>query len=287
MHDCAGPVPVGHNGTPLKSARAIAMQFCKRLVITPAIASSLVASLFWAQSVSAQSSTATDEFPLKPDGDLGIGAYYTPSLVRGRTESATVLPYANFDYGRLFARIDTFGVKTAKMGYGYLELAGRVELDGFKANTSGRQGLNDRKNSLPLGIGTLQETPLGALYVNAFHDFGKSKGNLVDITYVVSLPYDKVTIYPQIGVEYLSKQYVGYYYGVSAQEAAASGYGYYRPSAALDPYVAAFIEARISDDWNLNLLLRHRWLDNSIVDSPIVGRKGVHNVFASIAYRFK
>jgi outer membrane protein len=265
------------------------MQSGQRTSLKPVvvIAGSLVAGLFWAPGVSAQSPAAAEEFPLKPDGDLGVGAYYTRSVVRGRTESASVLPYANFDYGRMFARIDTFGVKSVKMGYGYLEIAGRVELDGFKADTSSLQGLNDRKNSLPLGIGTLQETPIGAFYVNAFHDFGKSKGNLFDLTYVVSQTYGKVTIYPQIGAEYLSKQYVGYYYGVSTQEAVASRYGYYRPGGAFNPYVAALIEARISDNWNLNFLLRHRWLAKSISGSPIVGRKGADNVFAAVAYRFK
>jgi outer membrane protein len=265
------------------------MQYDHRIFRKPvvAIAGSLVASLFWAPGVSAQSSAAADEFPLKPDGDLGMGAYYTRSVVRGRTESASILPYANFDYGRMFARIDTFGVKTVKMGYGYLEIAGRVELDGFKADTSSLQGLNDRKNPLPLGIGTLQETAIGAFYVNAFHDFGKSKGSLFDLTYVVSQTYGKVTIYPQLGAEYLSKKYVGYYYGVSAQEAVTSRYGSYRPGGAFNPYVAALIEARISDNWNLNFLLRHRWLANSISGSPIVGRRGADSLFVSVAYRFK
>lgn len=265
------------------------MKFGQYIFVKPivAIASILLASLAWAQTVSAQGSSGADEFPLKVDGDLGIGAYYTHSIVRGKSEPASILPYADFDYGRMFARIDTFGIKTAKMGYGYLEIAGQVELDGFKANTSSLRGLTDRKDSLPLGIGTLQETPVGAFYVNVFHDFGKSKGALVDITYVVSLTHEKVTIYPQIGAEYLSRQYVRYYYGISTQEAVASHYGYYQPGGAFNPYVAALIEARISDDWNLNFLLRHRWLGNSISDSPIVGRKGEDNVFASVSYSFK
>ena len=251
------------------------------------IASGLLASLFFAQCVGAQGSPGAEDFPQKPDGDLGMGLYYMSNVVRGVRESASLLPYANIDYGRMFARIDTIGVKTVKMGYGYLEVAGRVELDGFKANTSGLRGLNDRVNSLPVGIGTLQETPLGAFFVNAFHDVGRSRGNMLDFTYVGSFAYDKVTVYPQFGVEYLSKQYVGYYYGVSSQEAVTSRFGYYRPGGAFNPYVAALVEAKISDDWYLNFLLRHRWLANSVSASPIVDRKGMESMFISLAYRFR
>lgn len=247
----------------------------------------LAAGLFCAGTASAQNQAGDDEFPSRVNGDIGLGVYYTSGIIRGRSESATVLPYGYFDYGRMFARIDTFGVKTVKMGYGYLELAGRVELDGFNTDTPGLQGLTRRKNSLPLGIGTLQETPVGAVFFNAFHDFNKSTGNLFDLTYVGKLSANGITFYPQVGAEYLSKQYVNYYYGVSTQEASASRYGRYQPGGAFNPFVAAMIETRISADWNLNLFLRHKWLAGSIHGSPIVDRKGMDTAFVSLAYRFK
>jgi outer membrane protein len=235
----------------------------------------------------AQNPPAEESFPLKIDGDIGVGVYYTRSIIRDRRESALVLPYAYFDYGRLFARIDTFGVKTVKIGYGYLELAGRVELDGFKTNTPGLQGLHGRKNSLPLGIGTMQETPVGALFVNAFHDVSPSSGNLFDATYIASFTMQRITVYPQAGVEYLSKRYVDYYYGVLPQEANGSRYGRYQPGGALNPFVAAMLEIKIAADWNLNVFARHKWLAGAIHNSPIAGSKGMDTVFASLAYRFK
>lgn len=250
------------------------------------LAGCLAAVFLWSGAACAQTH-AEEEFPLRVEGDIGIGAYYTRSIIRGRNASVDVLPYAYFDYGRMFARIDTFGIKTVKMGYGYLELAGRVELDGFKTDSAALQGLNGRKNSLPLGIGTMQETPVGALFINAFHDFGKSSGNLFDVTYVGKLSARGITVYPQFGAEYLSRQYAGYYYGVSAQEAAASRHRRYQPGGAFNPFVAAMIETRIAADWNLNLFLRHKWLASSIHESPIVSRKGMDTVFISLAYRFK
>jgi outer membrane protein len=238
-------------------------------------------------SANAQTPTGADEFPLRIDGDVGLGAYYTRSIIRGKTEPANVLPYGYFDYGRMFARIDTLGVKTVKVGYGYLELVGRVSLDGFKADNASLKGLTDRKNPVPLGIGTFQQTPVGAFFINAFHDFNKSEGNLFEAIYVGKLETPRLTIYPQLGAEYLSQQYVGYYYGVSAQEATTSAYGAYRPGGAFNPFVAALIDVKVTDEWHLNFYARHKWLASSIRDSSIVGRNTMDSAFVALSYRFK
>ena len=224
---------------------------------------------------------------MKIDGDVGVGAYYTRSIIRGKTEPAVVLPYGYFDYGRAFARIDTLGVKTVKMGYGYLEFAGRVMLDGFKPDTASLQGLNERKMSVPLGVGTMQETPVGAFFLNAFHDVNKSKGNLFEAMYVGQLETPRVTFYPQLGAEYLSAQYVRYFYGVSAQEAAASAYSAYSPSGSLNPFVGLLVDTTITGDWHLNFYLRHKWLGSQVRNSPIVERAAADTAFVALSYRFK
>jgi len=238
-------------------------------------------------TASAQTSTGADEFPMRLEGDVGLGSYYTRSIIRGKSEPATVLPYGYFNYRRMFARIDTVGVKTVKMGRGYLELVGRVSLDGFKTDTPSLQGLTERKSSIPLGIGTFQKTPVGGFFVNAFHDVNKSRGNLFEAIYVGELATPRVTFYPQIGAEYLSKQYVSYYYGVSAQEATTSQYSAYQPSGAFNPFLAALIDTKITEEWHLNFYLRHRWLANSINGSPVVDRKGMDTAFIAVSYRFK
>lgn len=247
----------------------------------------LSASLFGLNTACAQTPKPDEGFALRLDGDIGLGVYYRRSIIRSKENSAVVLPYAYADFGRLFARIDTLGIKTLKLGYGHLELVGRVELDGFKTDTASLQGLNRRKNSLPLGVGSFQKTPLGGLFVYAFQDVNQSSGNLFDITYVGKAELPPFTLYPQAGIEYLSRPYVSYYYGVSAQEAAASRYAPYQPGGAFNPFIAAMLETKIATDWNLNLLVRHKWLAKSIQDSPIVGRSSMDNIVLSVAYRFK
>jgi outer membrane protein len=71
--------------------------------------------------------------------------------------------------------VDTLGYKTLKLGYGRLELIGRIGQDGFDTNVPSPQGLRKREISIPLGVRTLQVTPLGAFFINVFHDVRQSQ----------------------------------------------------------------------------------------------------------------
>lgn len=137
---------------------------------------------------------AAEEFPHGIAGDIGMGAYYTGSIVRGTSDKTSVLPYGDFEYGRMFARVDTLGIKTLPMGNGYFELVGRISQDGFDTNTPGLLGLRKRETSIPLGVGTLQMTPLGGFMLNAFHDVRQSRGELFEAIYAAELELPQVLL---------------------------------------------------------------------------------------------
>ncbi|WP_240162356.1 MipA/OmpV family protein [Glaciimonas sp. PAMC28666] len=261
--------------------------------ILGAILSGITGMVFVTSALAQETSTAdTNELPQRVLGDLGVGVYNAPSEIRdeirGKRSSTLVLPYAYLDYGRLFARVDTFGVKTFKMGYGYLELAGRVSFDGFKTSNSALRGLTERKRSIPLGIGTYQETPVGAFFLNAFYDSNKSHGTLLEAIYAGEINAGPVNFYPQIGAEYRSANYVNYYYGVTPAESAANGhYNAYQGTGATNPLVALQVEIPLSPFWVVNLYGRYNWLGKGITNSPIVYKKTSQSYFVSLAYRFK
>jgi MipA family protein len=229
----------------------------------------------------------TEELPLRIDGDIGLGSYYTGSSIYGKTGQATILPYGYFDYGRMFMRVDTLGVKTLKLGYGYLEVAGRFRQDGFNADVSSLQGLENRQASIPLGLGTMQITPAGAFFINAFHDINQSGGNLLEIIYAGELSSPWVKFYPLAGAEYQSSEFVRYYYGISVQEAAASRYSAYQPNDAFNPLLGLTIDAKLTEEYHLNFYLRRKWLGNAIQSSPIVNRGTMDTGYIALSYRFK
>lgn len=230
---------------------------------------------------------ASEEFPQDMVGDIGVGGYYTRSIVRGNSDALSILPYADFEYGRVFARVDTLGIKMLKLGYGHLELVGRISQDGFDTNTPSLQGLGKRETSIPLGIGTLQVTPVGGFWINVFHDVRRSRGNLVEAIYGGEIDLPHVTFYPLLGAEYQSAEYVRYYYGVSAQEAASSRYATYQPAGAFNGLVGLIADIELTDRYRLNCYMRRKWLGDAIQRSPIVSRGFLDTAYLSLSYRFK
>ncbi len=220
-------------------------------------------------------------------GDIGLGANTAPTIAHSLSSSTRAIPYANFDYGRIFARIDTFGVKLVPAGCGSLELVTRVIGDGYTPAPAGSVALDRRKSSVPVGLGTLQITPVGAVFLNAYRDVGKSGGNLVDLIYAAEFDVGSIALYPQAGAEYRSSAYVRYFYGVSPAEAGRSGIAAYQPRDAVNPFAGLFVEAKISGNWYLNANLRRTWLDSSVSASPLVGRRTSNSGLVALSYRFE
>lgn len=73
---------------------------------------------------------------LRLDGEVGLGVFGKQAIVRGESSETSVLPYVFAQYGRLFGRIDTFGVKTLPVGYGHLEISTRIMQDSVEPDDS-------------------------------------------------------------------------------------------------------------------------------------------------------
>jgi hypothetical protein len=157
---------------------------------------------------------------------MGLALVRTSVAAQGVPDRNSVVPCLNFEKGRLFARIEPFGVKTLPLGMGHLELLGQERSDGCKGG-----GWSQRKDPVPLGLGTLQITPIGAFGLNVLHDFGASGGTLVQARYLAKLPPGRLTLYPELGLERQSSGYTRYDLGTTAADAATAGCAY-QPGAA-------------------------------------------------------
>ena len=219
-------------------------------------------------------------------GDVGAAVYATAANVRGASHRSSFLPYVYADYQRVFARTDTFGVKTVALGSGYLELVGRVSQEGYKADSPALRGLHDRSTPVPLGIGTYQETPYGGFFVYAMHDV-TSGGSLLEATYAAELAFSGWKIYPQIGIERRSAAYVQHLYGVDADESARSGVARYRATASTVPVAGLAAELALGGPWHLLVQARRSWLDAAIRNSPLVASRSQNSGFVAVTYAFK
>lgn len=216
----------------------------------------------------------------KLTGDLGAGASWSESQIHGARDRTDAVPYLNLEYGPAFARIDTFGMKVLPMAYGHVEIVGQYRSDGYEA-----EGLDVRRDPVPFGVGTLQITPIGAFNLNVFHDFGKSSGTLLQARYLAEIQLGRVTVYPEVGVEYQSSDYTRYYFAPTQAEAARLGRSY-QPGSAVNLFAGALIETRITERWYAHLYVRHTVVDEAIADSPLVSQKGRSSALLAAAYRF-
>jgi len=221
-------------------------------------------------------------------GDIGAALYSSNLHIGSEGTQSLALPYAFFDYQRFFARIDQLGIKTLKLGFGYLEISGKVTLDSYKVKSQITGNSINKSDPIPIGISTFQETPIGGFFVNAYHDFGKSKGALYELSYFGEIEtYKNIVIYPQVGIERQSSQYANYYYGITPGESALTGYASYSASATNNLYAGMMVEIPVVDEWYLNIYAKRKWMGNGINNSPVLNRSFQDNIFMAIAYRFK
>lgn len=228
-----------------------------------------------------------EQLPDHLQGDLGVLAGFERSPIRNERSPVGLFPFAFFDDGRLYARLDTFGFKTLPMGYGYLELTARIEFDGYSAaGNPALRGINSRANSIPLGIGTFQITPLGGFFLYALHDVNRSGGNIYEITYAAEIDFDGISAYPEAGILHYSSAYTRYFYGVSPAEAAASGYAAYTPGATTTLYLGMLLEKKVIPNWKADMYWQRKWLGNAISGSPLVAARHCDTGFVALVRQF-
>lgn len=229
-----------------------------------------------------------DELPDRIVGDVGAAIYITNRHIVSENGQTLALPYAFFDYKRFFVRIDEFGIKTFKFGSGYLELTAKLNLDSYRLKSPISANSINRKGSIPLGVGTFQETPIGAILANAFHDFGKSHGELYELIYFTEVEINKkIVTYPQLGIERQSIQYANYYYGISSTDSASTGYATYAAPATNNLIAGMMVEIPVSQNWYVNIYGKRKWMGSGITNSTTTNRSFQDNFFTALTYRFK
>ena len=227
----------------------------------------LLATLALSLSTLAQADVADDAPHFS--GDIGLGVERTQASAPGARARTWALPYAYCDYGPLFVREDTFGVKVLPAGWGSLELVGRVSTEGTDADGP---GLAHRTNPRPVGLGTFQETPWGGVFADAFVDT-VSGGTLLEASYAIEVPVGPVTFYPQVGVTRRSARYDAHLYDVRA--------------ASTTPVLQLSAELPFATNW---VMLAHAQVEpfsHALRDSDRVDARSRASALVALAWRFK
>ena len=213
-------------------------------------------------------------------GEVGLAVFHTGSLTKSKEGGTSLLPHAYATYGDFFARIDTLGMKVFPVGYGNFEISTRISVEGYKQKNS--IPVKKISNPMPIGISTSQLTPYGAFFAHVFYD-PVSKGTLLDVTYAAKFNVGQVSIYPQIGIERRSGEYIQHLYGVNS----TNGLSSYEVGASIGPNIGITADYPLDNKNNLKFNLRKKLMDRNILDSPLVSSKSQLNGFIAVTHSFK
>jgi len=241
---------------------------------------------FWLFSVVPWMACAQIAAPDHFVGEIGGLVASSNALIHGAQNKTSVMPYVYGDFGRFFARVDTLGFKLQPWGAGQLELVARVSTEGFKSGHTDHPGAGDRSAPLPIGLGTFQRTAWGGLMAYAMHDT-PSGGQFGELNWAAQLDIGTVKLYPQLGMQYRSAEYVRHLYGIHSTQAQATGLSVYRPGMSVSPMATLQAAVPWSGPWTLQLQTRYRHLDGAIANSPLVRRSSDVSGFAALTYTVK
>jgi outer membrane protein len=113
--------------------------------------------------------------------------------------------------------------------------------------------------------------------VSALYEFtGRHQGYEVRAAVSRPLIQSKQSLVINAGLTWKSQATVDYFYGVR---------DLYRPDAALNPFVKLSYALPLSQRWTLTAFVHYEFLDDTIVDSPIVSGREVVTAFAGLNFK--
>jgi len=113
--------------------------------------------------------------------------------------------------------------------------------------------------------------------VSALYEFtGRHQGYEVRAAVSRPLIQSEQSLVINAGLTWKSEATVDYFYGVK---------GLYRPGAALNPFVKLSYSLPLSERWTLTAFVHYEFLDDTIVDSPIVSGREVVTAFAGLNFK--
>jgi outer membrane protein len=167
-----------------------------------------------------------------------------------------------------------------------LQLRADYRFDGFEAKDGAVfAGMTERKGSIYLGFAGHHRAPWGELSFDLVKATTASRGIRGGLTYARPLRSGPWTVVPKIGVEFFDRKFVGYYYGVRAEEVTPSRPAYSGESSVnLD--LGIDVHYQMGASHTLLSSLKYRHFGSAIQDSPLIDRNGSPRLNVGYLLRF-
>ena len=147
--------------------------------------------------------------------------------------------------------------------------------------------LDKRRATAMAGIGYQYNTSWGTISSKAATDvLGYSDGILVDVGYQYLFQFGKLQLVPGAGMQWQSRSFNDYYFGVSKQESQRSGMSEYRAKSGVSSYLSLTSYYAVNDNWQLFLMGNYEQMSDAVKDSPMTDRDYTVTVAGGFLYQF-
>lgn len=250
--------------------------------------STLVSTLFGGLSLA---NAAT--LPTNPDAKPTIGLNASINRYAYRQDNdTTVLPQAFYDNNRVYiegAEAGAYLYKDATTQWRATLGYDSRNFDASEANNTALHQLKDRDWSVMAGTSYMRITPYGGLKAQIETDvLGRSDGTAIKLSHLSRFKAadDKVTIYPELGLQWYDKNYNDYYFGVTQDEATRSSITRYKAGSSINPYLNVSASYTFNPQLSGFVSQHLEYLSNEQHDSPLVGSRTDSKTKIGFNYQF-
>ena len=221
------------------------------------------------------------------------GFYAGPGVVvsdkphKGMGTETRVFPFVMYQGRNFYLRGPTFGYKIYDKDKLTVDALLSWRFDGYEDDDSrDLEGMDDRDMTAELGVSVSYKDGFGVTRFSFLNDIlGKHDGHVLRLSYGKTFRRKNLTLTPSLGLNWQSKNFVDYYYGVRSKESRPSR-ATYHPSDAFNPFMSLQLTYELNEKWNIFSSFRYEWLENDISKSPIVDQSYQTSLIFGFIYRF-
>lgn len=228
----------------------------------------------------------------KQDVTIGLGLYVQTQPYIDVSAMILPTPVIFFDNSLVYIRWTRYGIyflgdKGKDFSWGF-SLTAQPRTYGYAPEDSKTlTGMDKRESSIEGGLAFGASYKTTYIEITALTDMlSRNDSLVVEATLGDKYKLNKFSFYPSVGVSYLSKSFVNYYYGVQNSESTPTRLAY-NPTAGMQLTAQSYINYEITDSLDTLINLNAKMLPKSAYDSPIVNEQFIYSGLVSLIYTFQ
>ena len=218
---------------------------------------------------------------------FGLGGINDHSTIQGKPEDTGLIPVIMYEG-------ENFSFMNGSLSYRLfasdglsIAATGQPRENEHEPNDSeALNGMHRRDDSFDAGFNIQLNKSWGILEMAVSGDVTSTHdGYEIKTSYSYPWIKGRWLFKPALGVSYLSKQLVGYYYGIQNSEQTIDRTAY-SGNAGVNSFIEISIFYAFSETWTFIAGMEYWYLDDAITESPIVDESYEASVFSAITYSF-